>query len=337
MRITLVADADLVNTNYRGYQPLMALSRRGHEIRVTRLDEPRFHAATLLNSDAVLIHRYVDAEMLQMAEQLRSAGVGIVWDNDDDITAIPRTNPNYRSLGGPANRARAQAALRKIVGAAHVVTTPSERLAAQYRDFGAADVRVLENYLPPEFGRVKPPRRDGVTIAWLAGLEHQADYQQLRLQEALSRLLNAHGELRVMSIGLGLGLKSDRYEHLPIVDFLELARVLSRADIGIAPLVDIPWNQARSNVKVKEYAAGGLAWLASPVGSYLALGEKQGGLLVPDAGWHAALDALIIDGKRRRKLAKNATKWAKGESIERHAKLWEQALEDAVARARARR
>lgn len=337
MRITLVADAELVNTNYRGYQPLMALSRRGHEIHFTRLGEPRFQATALLSSDVVLIHRYTDVEMLQMVERLCAAGVGVVWDNDDDITAIPRTNPNYRRLGGPANRAKIQAALRRILGAVDVVTTPSDRLAAQYRSFGATDVRVLENYLPPEFSRVKPPRRDGVTVAWLAGLEHQVDYQQLRLQETLSRLLDAHGELRVMSIGLGLGLKSDRYEHVPIVDFLELARVLSRADIGIAPLVDIPWNQARSNVKVKEYAAGGLAWLASPVGSYLSLGEKQGGRLVPDDGWHAALDALISDGKQRRKLAKSAGKWAKNESIERHAKLWEKAFEDAVARARARR
>ncbi|MDW5593511.1 glycosyltransferase [Conexibacter stalactiti] len=336
MRITLVSDADLVNSNYRGYQPLMVLSRRGHDITFTRLGEPRYRASTLLQSDVVHIHRYTDPELLQIVAQLRDAGIGVVWDNDDDLTAVPRSNPNYRKFGGPANRARIQAALRRTVTAADVVTTPSELLAAQYRAAGADDVRLLENYLPPEFGRVKPAKHDGVTLVWLAGLEHQVDYQRLRLKETLVRLLDAHADLRVLSIGLGLGLPSDRYEHIRQVDFLELAKGMSAGDIGLAPLADIPWNQARSNIKLKEYAAAGLPWLASPVGPYLGLGEKQGGELVPDDAWHDVIDRLIVDVRRRRKLAKNAAKWAKGQSIEDHAHLWDSAFRDAAQRAKRR-
>ena len=39
-------------------------------------------------------------------------------------------------------------------------------------------------------------------------------------------------------------------------------------------------NRARSNIKLKEYAAAGACWLASPIGPYVGLGEKQGGRLV---------------------------------------------------------
>jgi glycosyltransferase involved in cell wall biosynthesis len=336
MRITLISDPDLVNSNYRAYQPMQVLSRQGHDVEFNRLGEARFQPARLLASDVVHIHRYADPELLAMVERLRDAGVGIVWDNDDDIMAIPRSNPNYRRLGGAAGRAKIVAGLRRMVATADVVTTPSVLLAEQYRQFGAADVRLLENFLPPEFGRVKPAKHAGVTLAWLAGLEHQHDYQQLRLKPTLERLLGAHPALRVMSIGLGLGLQSDRYEHHPQVDFLQLANVLSNADVGIAPLADIPWNRARSNIKLKEYAAAGVPWLASPVGSYVGMGEDEGGRLVPDDGWHDAIEALLIDGRARRKLAKRAVKWAKTQGIERHARLWEQAYRDAAARAQAR-
>jgi len=336
MHITLVSDPDLVNSNYRAYQPLQVLSRQGHEVRLNRLGEPRFDAGTLMGSDVVHIHRYADPPMFPMVARLNAAGVGVVWDNDDDVTAIPRSNPNYRSMGGPANRARAVAAIAKMVTMADVVTTPSAVLAEQYAGHGAGDVRVLENYLPTEFGRAKPRKHDGVTVVWLAGLEHSVDYQQLGLRDTLLRLLDAHSDLRILSIGLGLGLPADRYEHLKLVPFLELAHVMSIGDIGIAPLVDIPWNRARSNIKVKEYAAAGLPWLASPTGPYIGLGEREGGELVPDDGWHEALDRMINDGRRRRKLAKQAAKWAKGQGIERHAGLWLDAFQTAAARARAR-
>jgi glycosyltransferase involved in cell wall biosynthesis len=335
MRITLVTDPELVNSNYRAYQPMQVLSRQGHEIRYTERGQARFHPS-LLSSDVIHVHRFWDVEMQRVAEQARAAGVGVVWDNDDDVTALPRWNPHYKQFGGP-RRARVAADVQRVVCLADVVSTPSELLADQYREAGAGDVRVHENYLPIEFRSVARPRHDGIVIAWLAGLEHQTDYDRLHLRDTLLQLLDAHADLRVMSIGLGLGLPADRYEHHGLVDFLDLARTLARADIGIAPLADIPWNRARSNIKLKEYGAAGLAWLASPVGPYGGLGDKQGGRLVPEDGWFDALDDLIRDERVRRKLAKRATKWARGQTIDKHAQLWVSACEDAAARGRARR
>ena len=334
MRISYVTDPDAVNSNYRAYQPMQAIARRGHAVDYNRSGQPPFTAA-LLSADVVHVHRYLGGEAQATVEALRARGVGVVWDNDDDIANVPKTNPNHARYGG-ARRAGVVRALQAMLRTVDVVTTPSERLAGQFRAAGAADVRVIENHLPDEFAGTKPIKHDGVEIVWLAGLEHQVDYQRLRLQETLLRLLDAHPDLRVRSIGLGLGLKRDRYEHVPLVDFLELPRALARADIGIAPLVELPWNDARSNVKLKEYAAAGLPWLASPVGSYRGMGEAQGGRLVADDRWHDALDALISDARGRRKLAKRAAKWAKGETVGKHVEAWEAVYRDAQRRARAR-
>src|SRR5207249_1565318 len=84
--------------------------------------------------------------------------------------------------------------------------------------------------------------------------------------------------------------------------FLELPHRIGSFDIGLAPLADLPGNRARSDIKVKEYAASGVPWLASPVGPYVQLGEEQGGRLVPDDLWFEALDRLVSrrrEGLRR--------------------------------------
>lgn len=335
MRVAALCDPNLGNANYRSYQPLAALERGGrHQIHYNRRDKP-VSLATLGTADVVHVHRIAEHEMRRVAQRLRESGVGLVWDDDDDVTAIPKSNPLYRQLGGMRSRERGRD-IRAMVQLADVVTTPSVVLATRYRELGASDVRVLENYLPRQFGKTRRAKHDGIVVVYHAALEHQVDYQQLRLADTLSRLLDTHSDLRVRSYCLGLGLRSDRYEQLPTTSFPDLAQTLAHADIGIAPLIDIPWNRARSNVKVKEYAAGGLAWLASPVGPYVGMGEPNGGRLVPDGGWYAALEQLIVDARARRKLSRRASRWVKGEGIDRHVGLWESALQDAAHRARER-
>jgi len=112
---------------------------------------------------------------------------------------------------------------------------------------------------------------------------------------------------------------------------------LTEWDVGLAVIADIPFNRARSNVKLKEYAALGLPWLASPIGPYAGTGEKQGGRLVPDDGWYDALERLVLKPRERRKLAKRAAKWGREQTIGANVAVWEKALEGAVARARGAR
>ena len=334
MRIMLLCSPQLVNSNYRSYQPLAAAARLGgHELlrnAAGRALDPR----ELLSCDVLHVHRVASIEAIALVRRLREEGIGIVWDNDDDVAALPRSNPHFARLGARGRREQVLG-IAEMVRLADVVTTPSEVLAAKYREQGAADVRVLENYLPREFMGVGRVAHEGVTIACLAGLEHRLDYEQLGLRDALARVLEAHPDVRLLTIGHGLGLDPARTEHVPLARFLDLVRTLARADVGLAPLSDIPWNRARSNVKLKEYAAAGLAWLASPVGPYAALGEREGGRLVPDGDWHDAIEQLVRDARARRRLAKRGAKWVKGECIADHAGAWETALRDAADRARA--
>ncbi len=93
------------------------------------------------------------------------------------------------------------------------------------------------------------------------------------------------------------------------------------------------FNRVRSNIKVKEYAAGGVPWLASPIGPYRGLGEEQGGRLVPDYGWAEALTDLVTDAQARGALAERAAVWGRTQTVAANVAEWEAAFAEAAARA----
>ncbi|HZV73466.1 MAG TPA: hypothetical protein VFF79_07105 [Conexibacter sp.] len=333
MRIASLVPEGIVNAIYRSLIPMQALAHRGHAVHVEERNEVR-DAAPLLEYDVVHFVRFCHPPMERLARHLHASGVPIVWDNDDDLLSAAKGNPNYRERRGLVGRDIARA-MTTMMTLADVVTTPSAALAETYRHTSGCDARVLENYLPPTFAPRGLSGNGGqVTIGWIAGGEHQRDVERLRLREIFERLLAQHPHVVVGSIGVNLGLRSERYQHVVSVPYGNLPETIARFDIAIAPLADTAFNRARSNVKLKEYAAIGVPWLASPIGPYAGMGEEQGGRLVPDDGWDDALTALVTDRGGRMRLGRQGLAWAREQTIERHVDGWEQALEDAVAHAR---
>ncbi|HEU4703678.1 MAG TPA: glycosyltransferase [Conexibacter sp.] len=305
---------------------------RGHLVREVPINEGDPSLAAVRDVDVLHVHRYAEEGVVGLARAAKAHGAAVVWDNDDDMGSVPRGTPGYRRQGGIMWERRL-AGMRRLFGLADLVTAPSAHLAGRLREYGAQHAEVIENYVPDQFVLRSRPPREGVTIGWIAGLEHQIDAEQIPIRQTLQRLLDERPEVRVVSFGLGLGLRSDRYRHVNVVPLLELTRAAAVFDVGIAPLADIAMNQARSNIKCKEYAAAGACWLASPIGPYTGLGEKQGGRLVPDDGWYEALVRLVERPKDRQKLARRASKWVAQQTLARRAGEWEDALAAAIERA----
>jgi glycosyltransferase involved in cell wall biosynthesis len=164
---------------------------------------------------------------------------------------------------------------------------------------------------------------------------HAESFAALDIRATLERLLARHAHLTITGVGLDLELSSRRYRHVPGIPYGAMAENLSAFDFLIAPLADTAVNRARSDVKLKEFAAAGVAWLASPVGPYVGLGEQQGGRLVEDGDWTTAIEDLMHDADKRRVLSQRGMRWAAGETIEAHVDAWERTFQDAIAQARA--
>jgi glycosyltransferase involved in cell wall biosynthesis len=334
VRLGFIVTPGMVNSLYRVAVPMHGLEERGHEVIWPVPLDDDLPMRQLFSCD--LVHCFRREERTADLEALSRRGVAISVDNDDDLGELGVyegvAGLNYRR--GYAKRA---ALLATQARQADLVTTPSPVIAEKYERAGVGNVVVIGNYLDPRmdcFGFRS--KHDGVVVGWIAGSEHNVDVEPLGIAKTLARLLDLHDDLSVITVGVKLNLPRDRYEHIEQVSHRELLKVVSRMDIGIAPLVDNPFNRARSNVKLKEYGAAGATWLASPVGPYLGLGAKQGGALVSDQDWFEAIDRLVRSPGQRRRLSRRALKWAKTQTIDRHADVWEAEFERAIGLAAAR-
>lgn len=333
MRIAFALESPGAGGVYRATAPMAALARRGHDVQQAAIDG-RAGIEQVRRTDVLFVYRECGPAVLRLAQAAKESGAAVVWDNDDDMGAVPRDNPTYRRFGGLQWERRLQA-MKRLFRFVDLATAPCAHLAQRLDSAGAVAVEVIENQIPDELAFPHAPSSPGVTIGYVAGLEHRADVDAIPIQDALQRLLDQHSEVHVTSIGLGLGLSGDRYRHIDKVRFSDVIAHAAEFDVGIAPLADTPMNRSRSNVKVKEYAAAGTPWLASPIGPYVGLGEKQGGRLVADDKWLAALDRLVTRARDRRKLAKHATRWARTQTVDGNVVAWEAAFERAIARAAA--
>jgi hypothetical protein len=335
MRIATLCRPRTSNGRYRAILPLRELERLGHT--VLWPGHPSYGAlenGAAPRWDVFHIQQFFDEDALQAVRRLRERGVAVVWDSDDDITAAPRGSESRRQLGGWRGIRRHFARATEIAHLAQLVTTTNEYLAQLYREAGVEHVQVIENYLGPEDLSQDRRRHQGLVIGITAAEEHEPDLRKMRLGETLRTLLSAHDGVRVVAIGADLKIGGHRYLHHPTVPKERLVATEAEWDVGLAPLRDTQFNRSRSNVKLKEYAAAGAAWLASPVGPYVGMGEAQGGQLVAEGEWLAALRALVEDRDRLRALAARAREWAAGQTIRAAGPMWQAALRDAVQRAR---
>lgn len=103
--------------------------------------------------------------------------------------------------------------------------------------------------------------------------------------------------------------------------------------IGLAPLEDNPFNQAKSELKWVEYAALGVPTIASRVGPYArTIRHGEDGLLVGSTGaLGKAITRLVEDPPLRQRLAQAAEERVRAEyDAEREAPRWVEAYEKVV-------
>jgi glycosyltransferase involved in cell wall biosynthesis len=335
VRIAFLPDGATPNAAYRSIGPMRTLAERGHDVRELELERIDSWHEVVRWCELLHVHRVCDGGSVELVRAAKAAGAAVVWDDDDDVTRVPRGTQEYKNVGGLRGEKR-RAARTRMFASVDLVTTPSAHLAETFRAAGAREAHVIENYVIDEFvARADRPARGELRIGWVAANEHKRDLDELPIVDALQRLLDAHPHVRVTTIGIKLPLRGDRYEHVVGVPLPRLIRQLATCSIGIAPLSPaLAINHARSSIKLKEYAAAGVPWLASPIGPYVGLGEREGGRLVADDRWFEELDALVRGDRLRRRLAKRAQRWGRTQLLSRNIDCWERELAWALARDR---
>jgi glycosyltransferase involved in cell wall biosynthesis len=267
--------------------------------------------------DVIATQRYAVADLAD-AERLvahcRQHGITLLYDLDDDLLNIPPEHPEYAEL-------RLKAGLvRYMVGAADAVWVSTESLRASVARVGRT-ATVVANALDERiWGDIAPPPRPPfgpLRIVYIGTFTHDADFAAVA--PALGRLVaESHGRIGFDMVGVSAKSGQPRWVNRisPSVHaiasypgFVNWATQQRGWDIGIAPLVDSPFNRCKSAIKTMDYAALGLPVLASDMPVFRgSLADGPGGMLVENTpnAWYAAVALLAGDPRRRRAMAEGA-------------------------------
>lgn len=287
---------------YRCENLAHALNALGHRTRLMHLRDINEYRGL----DVAVFMRPTDSIAFKVAASLlKATGCRLIGDVDDLIfdsafsEHFPRVNGDAKLLE-EARRAAdlVLGALDRLDGV--VVSTPA--LAAHLtRIRPKARVSVVPN-VPHHTWRPSPATQSlQRTVSYFAGTRsHNEDFDLV--VPALERLLAKHEDLLAVTVGPVVSTWSHpRFVRQPKVDFKSYRQKMGSAYLSIAPLVDTPFTQCKSALKILEAGVLNVPTVASPVGEYRRLNVK-GVMLAGTDSWFDILDAAL-DVDHRRHLA----------------------------------
>lgn len=262
----------------------------------------------------VVIGQRIAGESELWEKICRDPNITAVYDIDDDLMNIDPENAVPHSIYAPLRETT-----RRNIELADVVTVSTPKLGAYIATIND-NVHVLHNCVFDTL--VNTPRREryGLTIGWGGSMFHAQDWGGVNnvLREVHRRVPSV--AFRSVGANYMVGVPN-----VSTVGFTTIHNYHRELDfhIGIAPLVDTPFNQRKSWIKPLEYAARGIPCVASNVGQY---GEWidhgwNGYLASNPTEWVDYLVALIDDDTRTR-LGENALAKARLWTIDKQIHHW---------------
>jgi GT2 family glycosyltransferase/glycosyltransferase involved in cell wall biosynthesis len=267
-------------------------------------------------ADILATQRYA-VEDTETADRLvahcRGQGMRLLYDLDDDLIGIPTDHPDAAVL-----RPRAGLVAR-MVRDADTVWTSTAPLRSALQAF-RKDAVVIPNGLDERlWSAVAPAGRPPfgpLRVLFMGTATHDADLALVL--PALERLRSEYGDrVRIDVLGATRGALPDFVNRVippaaaaaSYPGFVNWLIQRNDWDVGLAPLVDSDFNRCKSSIKVLDYAALGLATLASDVGVYRgSLADGSGGILAGESPlpWFGALSRLARDWGLLRRLRDGA-------------------------------
>lgn len=196
--------------------------------------------------------------------------------------------------------------LSGLVRRARVTTVGNAPLESWACAAGAVEVVQLPTAIDLSRYAARPHTGAGVfTIGWI-GSPSTAVY--LHPIAPVLADLTSSGAARLLVVGAGdMALPGVTATYLPWDEHTE-ADLVAQFDVGIVPLEDGPWEQAKSPYKLLQYMASGLPVVGSPVGAVpdIIRHGVNGFLASTNDEWRLALDALRADPDLRRRMGDDA-------------------------------
>ena len=237
-----------------------------------------------------------------LIRRLGAIGAALIADVDDAFILIGPDHPEH-VLYRPLN-----AALDRVVAAAAETWFSTAELAAAYAKVAPRAV-IVPNAIDPRLwrdwrhARAAPFSAARIRMVYMGTHTHGPDFAMIR--PALDRLnAEREGSFELTMIGVDPAVEPAPWLHrlAPPADavsyprFVRWLREQGPFDIGLAPLVNTPFNRCKSDIKALDYAAIGILPVVSDGPAYRADPDLGRSALFAEAdGWFEALSAIFDD------------------------------------------
>lgn len=326
---------------WRAAIPAKYLRQRGHTVQIFSKTVESAEAP-----DVLVVFRTHYPDVLKLVSWCKSNGIRVVFDTDDALDLVPRENVNYQGMK------ERQTLYKTLLEQSDLVTTTTTNLADNLRNWNR-NVAILPNSVDPDEWHVAP-RQEGIRIGWTGSATHFHDLavaldavREVKKKRAFTFVLQGicsedtiddfylfHSTLSGRDFEQSPFGKSVKrmltklagmdYEFHPMVEVGEHSRKVCdlALDVGIAPLVDDPFNRNKSCIKYYEYAMAGAVTLASHVLPY---SEEVPITAKNNQSWWRERIEYLLDADRAALLREQREWVLANRNMQRNVELWEKA------------
>ncbi len=253
---------------YRIEQPGLAMARHpGVRVINVRTTSPRVYDLAR-TADVLILHLLHDPDLLPVLAERKRSGRGTVYEISDNFMALPRHISGSFSFG----QATPLSLTFQLIRSSDAIQAVGDILLQRYGFLHEHRLRFENHVMTP--GPPPRPSGDRIVLGWGGSVGHTEDLRWIA--PTVSELLCEREDLRFAFMGnleqfeevFGSMPGRNRMHHTPPGSLEDYFRFLETLDMGLAPLLDSPFNLCRSDVKFVEYASRGVLPILSDLGPY---------------------------------------------------------------------
>lgn len=237
----------------------------------------------LRDVDVIFVQRLMHDGLANHTRKARAAGQVVINDLDDWYWGLSPSNNAWLASHPKRNPRENVNHYRSVICASSLITVSTPYLAERVSAWQPkSEIVVVPNTV--DTARFKKHDHTGTTptVGWVGSCAHRSgDLEILRgimttTQDELGfNLYHGGHHQNSSSFAEGVGVDPEKVRTKPACDPQDYPELMEM-DIGIAPLSTRPFNDAKSEIKLMEYSACGIPWIASGSESYVQFQKDVG-------------------------------------------------------------
>ena len=286
----------------------------------------------LFGNKTVMLKLVMDRSTPHQMREAKKIGQKIIVDVDDFYEGIPETNRAFELTDPEKNPNTNRKFYTEVIEEADLVTVSTPFLLEHHSKTHPNVVMVRNGVYPDMFEQRRHTPAKPV-IGWIGAVPFRGGDLEI-MQDFLPAFLEEHDLMfhhsgympDAPSLAEIVGIPEHRFTQSPIVNMLDYGTQFN-FDIGVVPLSNIPFNEAKSTIKGLEYAASNIPFVASDLPEYRSLsGMGVGRVASTSEEWTKQLAELLLYKTRKKEAAAQRALVVSDHSITARGQDWRDAL-----------